>query len=215
MASTAISAQGSTLKIGTGSGSALNVTDVANTSPCEVTLSSVTGLSVGDVVTFASVGGTTELNGNSYVIESIDTLGSTITLAGVDATGYGAHTSGGTATPTTWSAIANVRSFSGFDGSASEIDVTNLSSVAKEFRLGLVDPGMFTIEIDQNNADAGQMALRAAQVSGGITQFKLTLPNAETATFSAFVKKFSTQGGVDAVVRSSVDMRITGAVTWA
>lgn len=215
MASTAISAQGSTLKIGTGSGSAINVTAVDNTFPCRVTLASVTGLSTGDVIEFASVGGTTELNGNKYVIQYIETATDIVTLANVDATGWGVYTSGGTATPVTWTGISNIRSFSGFDGSASEIDVTNLSSVAKEFRLGLIDPGQFTLEIDQNNADAGQIAMRAAQVASALKQFKLTLPNGTTATFNAYVKKFGSQGGVDAVVRSSVDMRITGAIVWA
>jgi HK97 family phage major capsid protein len=40
----------------------------------------------------------------------------------VDATGFTTYTSGGTATPVQWTKISNVKSYSGFDGSASEIE---------------------------------------------------------------------------------------------
>ncbi len=55
MPSTAISAQGSTVSIGTTTGSAINITTVALTNPCRVTLASVGSLTKGDVLTFASV----------------------------------------------------------------------------------------------------------------------------------------------------------------
>ena len=64
-----------------------------------------------------------------------------VTLANVDATGFTAYTSGGTATPVQWTKISNVKSYTGFDGSASEIERTNFDSTAKEFILGLFDPG--------------------------------------------------------------------------
>lgn len=115
----------------------------------------------------------------------------------------------------TYTAIANVKSFSGFDGSASEIDVTNLSSSAKEYRIGLEDNGQFTIELDRDFSDAGQTALLAARDSQASKSFKLLLSNGENAIFTGFVKKFSVAGGVDAVVKGSVDIRISGAVTWA
>jgi len=90
-----------------------------------------------------------------------------------------------------------------------------LDSTAKEFKLGLVDPGQFTIECDEDDADAGQLAAMAAQVAGTQKQFKLTLPNGKTATFNAYVKKTSSQGGVDAVVKRSIELRISGSITWA
>ena len=66
----------------------------------------------------------------------------------------------------TYTTVNNLKTFSGFDGQAGEIDVTNCASTAKEFRLGLTDPGHFQIELDQDLGDAGQLAMRAAQVSG-------------------------------------------------
>ncbi len=215
MPSTAISAQGTTVSIGTTTGSAINLSAVALTNPCRVTLASVTGLNKGDVLTLAGIVGTTQLNGNSYVIQYIEPVTKIVTLAGVDATGFTAYTSGGTATPVQWTKVSNVRSYNGFDGAASEIERTNFDSTAKEFILGLFDPGQFTIEVDQDNSDAGQIALMTAQVTGLLKNFKLLLPNGNSATFTAYVKKFNSQGAVDQAVRRSADLRISGPITWA
>lgn len=215
MPSTAISAQGTTVSIGTTTGSAINISAVALTNPCRVTLASTTGLNKGDVVTVAGVVGTTQLNGNNYVIQYIEPTTKIVTLAGVDATGFTAYASGGTATPVQWTKVGNVRSYNGFDGSASEIERTNFDSTAKEFILGLFDPGQFAIEVDQDNTDAGQIALMTAQVTGLLKNFKLLLPNGNSATFTAYVKKFNSQGAVDQAVRRSADLRISGPITWA
>ncbi len=215
MPSTAISAQGTTVSIGTTTGSAINLSAVALTNPYRVTLASVTGLNKGDVLTLAGIVGTTQLNGNSYVIQYIEPVTKIVTLAGVDATGFTAYTSGGTATPVQWTKVSNVRSYNGFDGAASEIERTNFDSTAKEFILGLFDPGQFMIEVDQDNSDAGQIALMTAQVTGLLKNFKLLLPNGNSATFTAYVKKFNSQGAVDQAVRRSADLRISGPITWA
>ena len=114
-----------------------------------------------------------------------------------------------------WTKIKNVISFTGLDGAASEIDVTDLDSTAKEYRLGLQDHGKFSFEMHIDRTDPGQIALEAAHKSGNVAQLKLTLPNTETATFSALVKSTPISGGVDAVLKGSVETRITGDVTWA
>lgn len=210
MTSTAISAQGSVLSIGTGSGAAKTITAISLGNPTIIT-ATAHSFANGDVIILAGLTGTDAalLNGQTVSVRNvttntfavyIDTTGKTITAAG-------------TATSATFTSIINVRSFSGFDGAASEIDVTNLASVAKEFVLGLVDSGQLTFEIDYNSTNAGHIALRSKQVSGVLTNFKLTLPDATVITFTAYVKKFSLAGGVDAVVRTSVDLRISGAIT--
>ncbi len=210
MPSSAISAQGSVLAIGTGSGGAKTITAMAAGNPTIFT-STAHGLVVGDVVTIAALVGTAaaSFNGLSFTVTHKTT--NTFALP-VDTTAL-AYTSGGTATPVTFTNIANLKDFSGFDGSASELEVTNLDSVAKEFKLGLTDPGAFSINIDYDSANAGHIALRARQVSGVLCNFKLTLPNATVITFTGFIKKFSLAGGVDAIAKTSVDIRISGAIT--
>ncbi|MDP2026448.1 phage tail tube protein [Sulfuriferula sp.] len=211
MASSAISAQGSILQIGTATGTAKTITAAAVGNPTILT-SAAHGFLNGDVVTIAGIVGTlSALNGVTLVVTNATV--NTFALQ-YDSTGL-AYTSGGTATPVTWTKISNIRDYSGFDGQATELDKTNLDSTAKEFALGLVDPGQFAVNVDRDQLDAGQLAVEAARISGGIKNFKLTLPNAKTASFTGYVKKFSAQGGVDALLKSAIDIRISGAVTWA
>jgi hypothetical protein len=159
MSSSAISAQGSVLAIGTGSGSPVTITGVAVGNPTIIT-SAAHGFNNGDVVALAGLTGTDAalLNGqtvsvrnkttNTYAVY-IDTTGKTITASG-------------TATPQTYTNVANVKDFSGFDGAASELDRTNLDSTAKEFILGLTDPGQLTFNIDYDGSNAGHIARKAS-----------------------------------------------------
>ncbi|MBK8688965.1 MAG: phage tail protein [Betaproteobacteria bacterium] len=215
MASTAISAQGTIVQIATGTGGAKTITAVTIGYPAIVT-SSAHGLSNGDVVTIASVAGTmaTAINVAGWVV----LYKTTNTFAiGLDTTGL-TYTSGGTATPVTYTAIANIKSISDFEsGSASEIDVTNLASTAKEKRLGLVDNGGFSLGIHHSNADAGQAAMQARRLDGAAVNMKIILPSGTTptASFSALVKKFSKNAAVDGVVEGTADVTVNGAITWS
>jgi len=211
--SDAISAQGSTLKIQTGSGAPVTTVTASVGFPTIIT-KAAHGLQNGDVVVLSAFAGTSSalMNGVTAVVKNrtantlaldINTVGGTLTA------------SAGTLTPVAHTVIAEVKTFSGFDGQASEIDVTHLLSTAKEFRLGLVDEGGFSFEMNQINTDPGQTALRASKNAGTIRSYVLTLPNAETATFTAFAKGLPTAGGVDGVVTSSVALRISGSVVWA
>jgi hypothetical protein len=215
MASNAISAQGSTLKIETGTGSAKTVSGIAVGFPTILT-STAHGLSNGDVVTLANFAGAdaATLNGNNYVVQNVtaNTFAVDVNTTGLAITD---NTAAATATPVAFTQIKELKTFSGFDGQASEIDVTNLDSAAKEFRLGLVDEGGFSFEMNQVNSDVGQSALRTSREAGTMKTYVLTLPNGETATFDAFAKAVPTAGGVDGVVTSSVALRISGSVVWA
>ena len=66
-----------------------------------------------------------------------------------------------------------------------------------------------------DRTDAGQLALEAARKSGKVVQLKLTLPDGEAATFNVLVKSTPISGGIDAVLKGSVETRITGDVEWA
>lgn len=212
--STAISAQGTIIQIATGTGGAKTITAVSIGYPAIVTATSH-GFANGDRITIASVAGTmaTPINTVFTVIHK-----TTNTFAiDLDTTGL-TYTSGGTATPTTYTAIANVKSGTDLEsGSSPEIDVTDLTSTAKEFRLGLVDNGSFSLTLFHSNADAGQAALQARRLDGAVTSMKIILPSGTTptASFTALVKKFSKSVAVDGVVEASVDIRVTGTITWA
>lgn len=212
MPSTAVSAQGSTLSVSGAAGVAKNITALALGFPTILT-SAAHGFSNGDIVTFAALTGNTTLNGVTAVAKNVTPNSYAVD---VDTTGGAAYVNGGTATPVAWTPIGNLTTFKGFDGQANEIDKTNLSSVAKEFMLGLQDFGHFTFDVDKDFTDAGQLACDAAKRAGTLKNFKLTLPNGKTATFSGYVKNSPLDGGVDQILKTTgVSIRITGDVVYA
>ncbi|MDR5801202.1 phage tail tube protein [Caballeronia sp. LZ001] len=126
---------------------------------------------------------------------------------------FSVNTAASGAAQPTWTKVANVKSYSGFDGTATEIDVTDLDSTAKEKRLGLQDNGSFSLDLNVNYSDPGQSAMLAARAAGTSKQFKLGLPDGSAKTFFAFVKSFPIAGGTDTVLTSTVALTITGDVT--
>jgi hypothetical protein len=112
-------------------------------------------------------------------------------------------------------AIGGIQSYSGFDGTSTEIDVTTLASTAKEFATGLEDFGSISFEMIVDDTDAGQEDLRDAKTAATSDDYVLTLPGPYTRSFSASVTSFSESAGVDDVVKATVTLRISGAVTYA
>ena len=117
--------------------------------------------------------------------------------------------------PLTYTEVAEVKSFTGFDGAAAEIDVTHLQSTAKEFLMGLQDYGSFNIDTNYLSGDAGQVLMRAAKDSREVQDLQITFSDLTTATFQGFVLSAPTSGAVDAAVDGSFAVRITGDVTFA
>ena len=120
--------------------------------------------------------------------------------------------------PETFTAIGEVIGVSGLGGGgATEIDVTNLSSTGKEFILGLKDEGSITVSMNLDTGDTQQTALRTARDSGAVKNFELDLTDSSptTISFSAYVKSFALDLAVDSKIGLEVELRITGAATWA
>lgn len=207
----AISAQGSKVFIGTGTGSAKTITAISQAFRAQVT-SSAHGLVVGDRVTFASVGGMTQINTLVGTILARDT---NTFVVDIDTRAFSAYTSGGTATPVQWTQVGGVISFDRQDGEGSDIDVTDLDSTAKQYLVGLQDSGNLSLEINVKTADAGQAACAVAKAAASVKDFKVELPNGATRTFSGIVKSMPEQGGVDAKISGSLAIRITGPVVRA
>lgn len=122
-----------------------------------------------------------------------------------------------TGSPTSFSNIANVTGFQGPGGSASVIDVTNLSSVAHEKMMGLPDEGQFTLDINFDPDDTTHQTLRDARAARTRTEFKINFTDATPASarFFGYVLGFQVQGQVDQQVKVSVTIEIDGSVTWA
>jgi len=134
---------------------------------------------------------------------------------GISAQGSKVKVNTGTKAVPVWTQIKGILSFNGLDGAASDIDVTDLDSEAMEYISGLVDNGKFSMEAKTQHDDPGQMALRAAHVSGERTGLQLTFPDEVVATFDVLVKSMPVSGGVNAVLKGAIDTKVTGAVVWS
>lgn len=208
--STAISAQGTTIKVGV-AGTLKSITAITKANPGVFT-STAHGFTNGQILAISAVVGMVEVNGRAGVC--IVLSANTFSIAGLDTTNATTYTSGGSATPSQIQ-INNVKTLSGFDGQRNEIDVTNLSSLAEEVVLGIARFGGFQGGIDIDDTDQGQMVLTSAQGSAYASPYVMTLPNGKTRSFSAFCKQFSENAGVDATHTGNFALRITGPVTKA
>ena len=115
-------------------------------------------------------------------------------------------------------AVGGLMSISGIgSGSATEIDITTLSSVAKEYVSGLRDFGSVSIELRRNQDDVGQASMFTAMASQLTKVVVITLPTSalNVATFSGFVQSLSTDMQADAAVTGTAVIRITGVVVWS
>lgn len=114
--------------------------------------------------------------------------------------------------------IEQVTTFDGFDGEATELDVTCLESTAVENVLGLRDFGNFNFDVIRDDSLPGHARLFALQASGAAENFRLTLPTASTGgdtyAWQGLVKSFGIGGGVNAPQTGSVSTKVTGDVTF-
>jgi hypothetical protein len=118
----------------------------------------------------------------------------------------------GSGSPVTYNAITEISSFSGPGGSAQVIDVTSLSSTAKEKMMGLHDNGQLSFEINYDPGNTQHELLRTNKAAATLTSFTLTFSDATVWTFSAYVLSFQVQGAVDGVIKASVAIEVTGNI---
>lgn len=207
--STAISAQGSTFSIEGTPGTAVTITAITKAVAAVVTATNT--LAVGDVFEFGVCTGMPEILGLLGIVTVASGAGFTVNI---DSSNYAAVATAGTGNPKTWTAVNNIKTYSGFAGTVSELDKTNLQSGAMEYAAGLQDFGTFGMTMDVDDTDAGQAALRAAKTAAATKAFKLQLPNGKKRAFKGFCKKFDESAGVNQIVKASVDVRISGVVSF-
>ncbi len=205
-----IAAQGTKVRISTGEGAGLPITAASKASQCVLTATN--SLAAGDIVRVDDVVGMTQLNGRAFVVGAA--TGSSVTLKGVDSTGYDTYVSGGTIKKQTMTDIGSIKGFDGFDGQASEIDVTDLDSVAKEYLIGLQDFGNLSLDIGLLPVDAGQTAMKQAKSSGAAKVFTITTKSGLVSALVAYVKSFTTSGSPDSSLKGKAALRITGAPSF-
>jgi hypothetical protein len=121
----------------------------------------------------------------------------------------------GSGSPLAYKAIAEINSFNGPGGSAQVIDVTDLSSSAKEKRMGLHDNGQLSFECNFIPGDTEHEGLMTAKAAGTLTAFQLVFADTGNTTwsFNAYVLSVAISAAVDGVVKASVTLEISGDIT--
>lgn len=120
--------------------------------------------------------------------------------------------------PQVYVSVANIISFPTPSPEAPDIPVSNLSSTAAEFLVGLVDNGEITLAGHYNPNEASHSTLRAAAGTTTIYAFKITLDDVspqQEITFNARVRAFRVNVGVDEPVNMEIVLRTTGAASWS
>lgn len=201
---------GSKFRVQIGLGAPVAITGITAANPPVLT-AAAHGVDPGTPGKIADVVGMVELNGNLYVADA-PTEG-TLELVGVDATGYTAYGSGGTFAPATMSNFCELTNYNQQDGSADEYDATTICSTAKEFEVGLSDPGTMQLDYLLAPNSAIQSALRAAKRSGEIIALELEFPKDGGRVIAlGSVQQQSMSGGNGSLHTGSATIRLTGDV---
>lgn len=122
---------------------------------------------------------------------------------------------GDAASPEVFTTIPEVTEIGGPGGQANEIDVSDLSSTGKEFRIGLKDEGQITLSMAWRPANAVHDGLWNDRTARTLRNFKLNFTDSPVSdwTFAAYVMGIEISNSVDDVTRASVTLRVSGAVT--
>ncbi len=138
----------------------------------------------------------------------------TYSSTAIETQGFKLEVSAAGISPLIYTEVKEIVSFNGFDGQASEIDITHLQSGAKEFLMGLQDFGTFSLDVNYLGSDTGQSLLRTAKADRVKRNFRCTFSDGSKAVFEGYVLSNPVSGGVDAKVDGSFALRITGVVTF-
>lgn len=111
--------------------------------------------------------------------------------------------------------IGGVMGFNGPDGAASEIDITDLASTAKEFIPGLRDEGSISIDLLFLTTDTAQSQMISDRASRTKSRMAIDYNDASSSRdhFEAYCMSFAKTGAVDDAVKATVGIRITGPIT--
>lgn len=185
------------------------ITGISKAAKAVVTFASHTFVK-GDVLHIAAVVGMTEINGLDGIVSA--TSATTVTLENIDSTAFTTYGSAGTAGLLQFIETCQHKSYSGFDGQASEIDTTTLCSTAKEKALGLQDFGGMSADMHYVEDDAFQVEAKVAKREALPRWFKLVKQNNYIKIFEGYVRSLSDSGAVDGTNSGTLAVTITGEV---
>lgn len=122
----------------------------------------------------------------------------------------------------TFQEIAQVRDINGPAVSVDAIDASHSGSGWKKYLPGLIDGGEVTFDIAYDPDLATHSATAAPglpyyQIQRSVKTYKVLFPDTTpaSASFSAFVTKFTPKAPYAGLLTADVTLKLTGAITWA
>lgn len=97
-------------------------------------------------------------------------------------------------------------------GQAPEIDVTTICSTAKEFRLGLEDPGTMSVTGHWKQGHPAHTVIRQAAADKQTRLIEVVFEDGSIFRALALVSQRGWSAAVDGVVSATYNFRLTGAV---
>lgn len=98
-------------------------------------------------------------------------------------------------------------------GTSPEIDVTTICSTAKEFRLGLEDPGTMTVTGHWVQGNAAHNVIRTAATDKLLRLIRVTFIDGSIFDALALVQSRAWSAAVDGVVSATFQFRLSGSVS--
>jgi predicted secreted protein len=118
---------------------------------------------------------------------------------------------------TTWNTIPNVGDFDiPLIGTKDEIDVTTHDSSGgfEETILGIARTQSFTVPLIWDGTNTHHAYLRTAAAADTLVAFKVTCVDTKVLTFSGYVKGITLSNPVNGAFSATVEVKISGNVTF-
>lgn len=120
----------------------------------------------------------------------------------------------GTGSPETFTLVGGITDVGSPESSTSELDDTDLESLAKEFLGGLTDYGSITMQMKYLPNTDVQQEIEDLALSHEVRNWYVLYSDGVTKkAFSAWVKSYNPAAAVDSIVKGPLTLRITGPVT--
>lgn len=122
---------------------------------------------------------------------------------------------GDSASPNTFTEIAEVKSIGGPNEDSEELDATHLRSSGgyREFLQSFKDSGEVPCNCNFLPGDTSHQLIRTLYQSGAVRGWKITYPDGSEDTFDGYVKGVGRTAQVGSILEGSFAVRVTGPVT--
>jgi hypothetical protein len=198
--------------VAAGGATDITVTAITKTNPAVVAAAGNNLLS-GMVGKFSGATGMTQINGLEGIVS--DPSSTDFDAFNIDATGFTTYTSGGKFTPYEMLKACEIRDMQLPGGQSPEIAVSTICSTAAEYRIGLIDYGEATMNVNFVPGDPAQWELLDASQDGTSRWFTIVFPEGRgAAVFQAFVRQFGWNFGVNAAYQGTIGLRLTGPIQY-